>query len=89
MTTEKKPAVYMTGDICKLFNCGINQVPVLIARGVIPKPLPSKAAPGINPKKRWAKGVVDKRLGIDPDMEDRVRQIVAEMLQTYSERQSA
>ncbi|MCU7837066.1 MAG: hypothetical protein KZQ83_17705 [gamma proteobacterium symbiont of Taylorina sp.] len=53
-------AVYDAADICKLFDCGINEIPNLIQTKTIPQPLPGKP----RGKRRWSKHVVNKKLGI-------------------------
>jgi predicted DNA-binding transcriptional regulator AlpA len=68
-------AVYFTKDIQKLFGCGANEVPRLVAEGTVPRPLPSKAGA----RKRWAKATVDRWLGLTSNREE-LRQVVAEEL---------
>ncbi len=54
-------AIYDTADICKLYDCGINEIPKLIKSKTIPQPLPGKP----RAKRRWSKHVVNKKLGIE------------------------
>ena len=65
MSINQEAAVYIATDICRLFRCGINEIPDLVSAGTIPNPMPAKAASrGRSGKRRWSRAVVDKKLGI-------------------------
>lgn len=66
-------AFYMTNDIMGLYGCSINQIPKLIKRGLIPKPMKFHTGE----PRRWLKSVVNDQLGINVD-EHYLRQIVRE-----------
>ena len=53
--------VYLSKDIQRLFNLGANEINSAIQNGTIPKPLPTSS----KGKKRWAKAIVNKQLGIN------------------------
>jgi hypothetical protein len=70
-TTPNRPsqdpesAVYLSLEICRLFECSPNEIPQLIEARIIPAPLPSTGPRG---KRRWLKSKVDRKLGISTEL---------------------
>ncbi len=78
MQTKPESAVYGPSEMCRLYNCGINEIGPLVAAGTIPKPLPCKVTPrGRSGKRRWPKAIVDKKLGIVTQATPDISAIVA------------
>jgi hypothetical protein len=73
-TRDLGPEVYLTLDICALFECSPNEIPALLDAGIVPEPLPTTAPRG---KRRWLKSKVDRKLGIRPEA-SLLRQVVRE-----------
>ena len=76
--SDDEPQVLFSKDICRLFDCGVNEIPRLISEGTIPKPLPCKQ----RGRRRWAKAAVNRKLGINDSVtvELEVRRLVSEEL---------
>ncbi len=74
MNKKKLCAFYYTNDIMNFYDCSINQVAVLITRGIIPKPF--KHASGVS--RRWLKSDIDKKLKLQQTNNEIIREIVRE-----------
>ena len=64
--------VYSRYEVARLANCHVSEIPQLIERGVLPKPL---GKPTRNAKLRFSPVAVHKKLGIPlpPSLDDEVR----------------
>lgn len=82
MSTTKEPfepGVYLSKDICKLFQVGINEIPRAIESGLIPKPI---ATTEKGQTRRWSKAAVDSALGLNLTDNIMLRSIIREELAT-------
>ncbi len=76
---KKLSAFYYTDDIMSFYDCSINQVPVLIARGIIPKPFKHTS----RSSRRWLKSDIDKRLKLQKLNDELVREIVRDEVRKF------
>ena len=76
--SDLESQIYSAKDICRLFDCGANEIPRLLSEGTIPKPLP--AAP--RARRRWSRAAVNKKLGIvEPIVpEEELRRIITDVV---------